>query len=247
MNKAAEIKKPRPLDQGRGVTIHRFGINGVATVRDTGALFSVGPLARGTVLLRGVYELLGGEAPEGVVGRRLRSGFDAVAVSFDGALTQVTIVKDTGIGAGALRDLVDRYDSLTVVIMTTSEASNQGLDALRLSNGLAQEILEQTLQYLQQRLQSAKTPLERQALMVTYGPFIDAINAEYAARQDKRDRTLKKKEALGEQVEAAKTKEEVARTLRKLREGKEVPPAEALAAARAPKAPNKPPARKTAR
>ena len=41
MNKAAEIKKPRPLDQGRGVTIHRFGINGVATVRDTGALFSV--------------------------------------------------------------------------------------------------------------------------------------------------------------------------------------------------------------
>ena len=248
MNKDAEIKKPRPVDYARGLTFGRFGGDGVSTVRDTGALFDVGAVGRGTVVLRGLCELLGGEAPSGTVSRRLRSGYDAVAISFDFALGQAPpIVKDTSISAGTLKELVDRYDSLTVVILSATEASNQGLDALRLSNGLAQEIIAQALTYVGERLRSAPTPLARQELLVSYGPFIDAINAEYAARAERRDATLKKKEALGEQVEATKTKEEVARTLRKLREGKEVPAAEALAAARAPKAADKPPARKTSR
>lgn len=241
MNKDPEIKKPRPLDHARGLTLGRFGVAGVSKVRDTGALFNVSAVGRGTVVLRGVCELLGGEVPVGTVSRRLRNGVDAVALSFDAALGKVPpIVKDTGIGLGTLQELLDRYDSLTVVIMGTTEASNQGLDALRLSNGLAQEIIAQALTYVGERLRSAPTPLARQELMVSYGPFIDAINAEYAARAERRDATLKKKEALGEQVEATKTKEEVARTLRKLREGKDVPPAEALAAARAPKAADKP-------
>lgn len=222
----------RPFSQARDRKLAALGLAGVVDVKQTGVLFDTAKINQGTIALRAIHTRLGGPAGAAPAAARLPPGAISVVLGFEAAFAAAPVIcKDTGIAAGSLTDLIERHDQCVVIEFAATEASNQGLDALRLSTGMAQQLIDGALGYLRGRLQAA-TPDERQRLLVLYGPFIAAVNEEAEARARTRERNDKLRADLDAQLEASAARVKGLEVERRVARGEDVPVHEAAEALR---------------
>ena len=225
----------RPFQSGRVPQLLRVGLDGLQTMKKTGVLFDSAKIGQGTIRLRVIQSRLGGEAAS-VGGRtaalRLGRGDTSIGTAFDGSLAAAPVIsKETGIASGTFADLAARHDDCVIIAFSANEASNQGLDALRLSNGIAQSLISAALAHLRVRLSTASAD-DRQKLLARYGAFIATVNANDKASAKVRARNEAVRGDLDAKISESQAQAEALNTTRRVKSGAEVPVAEAAAASR---------------
>lgn len=225
-----------PFSRLRVPQLANVGLDGLQAMKTTGVLFDSSKIGQCTIQLRVIQSRLGGEAAV-QSGRtsplRLSRGDASIGQAFEGALQVAPVIsKETGIASGTFTDLLERHDDCVIIAFSANEASNQGLDALRLSNGLSQSLVVQMLAHLRGRLSGASAD-ERQRLLARYSPFLATVNANTQAVARARARNSALREDLDQKISEAEAQAEALKTTRRVKAGEDVPVAEAAAASRA--------------